>query len=33
MEEVKRRRGRPRKVIQLPEEIQKILDEVKEKED
>ena len=33
MEEVvKKKRGRPRK-IQLPEEIQKIVDEVKEKED
>lgn len=32
MEEVKRKRGRPRKVVQLPEEIQKIVDEVKEKE-
>ena len=32
MEEVKRKRGRPKKVAQLPEEIQKIVDEVKEKE-
>ena len=32
MEEVKRTRGRPRKITQLPEEIQKIVDEVKEKE-
>lgn len=32
MEEVKKKRGRPRKV-QLPEEVQRIVDEVREKED
>ena len=33
MEEVKRKRGRPRKnVVQLPDEIQKLVDEVKAKE-
>ena len=32
MEEIKRKRGRPRKT-QLPDEIQKIVDEVKSKEE